>query len=175
MMRPMMNRLLLLIALAAAPLLATAQEKAFTNRATDLKDKAAPEARTLASLPAETEVKVLGRGGQWTQVEALSQRGWVRVFHLRFPTTVQEGTSSGGSALGGLTSAFGFGRQTAKSSTVATTGIRGLTPEDFANASPDAEALRRLQSYRADKPAAERFAREGKLAAQQIDYSEARR
>jgi hypothetical protein len=35
--------------------------------------------------------------------------------------------------------------------------------------------LRRLQSYRADRPGAERFAREGKLAAQQIDYSEGRR
>ena len=169
----MFARILALALLVLAPL-ALAQEKAFTNRATELKDKAAADARTVASLPADTEVKVLGRGGQWTQVEAQSQRGWVRVFHLRFPSTVQE-TSTGGGALGGLTSALGFGRQTAKSSTVATTGIRGLTPEDFANANPDPEALRRLQSYRADRPSAERFARDGKLAAQQIDYSEGRR
>jgi hypothetical protein len=174
-MRPMIPRLLAVLLFIALAPSALAQEKAFTNRATELKDKASAEAKTLASLPADTEVKVVGRGGQWTQVEAQSQRGWVRVFHLRFPATVQETSSSGGSALGGLTSALGFGRQTAKSSTVATTGIRGLTPEDFANANPDPEALRRLQSYRTDKPAAERFAREGKLAAQQIDYSEGRR
>lgn len=170
----MIKRLFALALLAAVPLVAAAQDKAFTNRATDLKDKATAESRTLASLPAETEVKVVGRGGQWTQVEAQSQRGWVRVFHLRFPSVVQE-SSGGGNALGGLTSALGFGRPTAKSSTVATTGIRGLTPEDFANASPDPEALRRLQSYRVERPAAERFARDGKLAAQQIDYSEGRR
>jgi hypothetical protein len=174
-MPAMITRLLAIAVLLAAAPLALAQDKAFTNRATELKDKAAADAKTVASLPADTEVKVLGRGGQWTQVEAQSQRGWVRVFHLRFPSTVQESSSSGGSALGGLTSALGFGRQTAKSTTVATTGIRGLTPEDFANANPDPEALRRLQGYRSDRPAAERFAREGKLAAQQIDYSEGRR
>jgi hypothetical protein len=173
-MPAMLCRLLAVTVLLALAPLALAQEKAFTNRATELKDKAAADAKTVASLPPDTEVKVLGRGGQWTQVEAQSQRGWVRVFHLRFPSTVQE-SSSGGGALGGLTSALGFGRQTSRTSTVATTGIRGLTPEDFANASPDPEALRRLQGYRSDRPAAERFAREAKLAAQQIDYSEGRR
>ena len=153
---------------------AWAQEQAFTNRSTELRDRAAPDGKTLATLPENTAVKVIARGGGWTQVEAQSQKGWVRVFHLRFPSTVEATTSSGG-ALGGLTSALGFGRQTAKSSTVATTGIRGLTSEDFANANPDPEALRRLQSWRSDRPTAERFAREGKLAAQQVDYSEGRR
>ena len=74
----MLKRLFAVALLAAVPLVAAAQDKAFTNRATDLKDKATAESRTLASLPADTEVKVVGRGGQWTQVEAQSQRGWVR-------------------------------------------------------------------------------------------------
>lgn len=174
-MRAMITRLVAVSLLLVAAWGAHAQEQAFTNRATELKEKAAPDARTLASLPADTAVRVLGRGGQWTQVEAQSQKGWVRVFHLRFPSTVEAAASPSGGALSGITGALGFGRQTAKPTTVATTGIRGLTAEDFANASPDTEALRRLQSYRADKPAAERFAREGKVAAQQIDYSEGRR
>ena len=174
-MRAMPVRLLAALFLVLAAVGAHAQEQAFTNRATELKDKASADARTLASLPPETAVKVLGRGGQWTQVEAQAQKGWVRVFHLRFLSAVETSSSSSGGALSGITGALGFGRQTAKPSTVATTGIRGLTAEDFANASPDEAALRRLQSYRADKPAAERFAREGKLAAQQIDYSEGRR
>ena len=174
-MRAMLARLLAVSFLVLAACAAHAQEQAFTNRATELKEKASADARTVASLPADTAVKVLGRGGQWTQVEAQSQKGWVRVFHLRFPSTVEAGAQSGGSVLGGLTGALGFGRQTAKPSTVATTGIRGLTAEDFANASPDEAALRRLQSFRADKGSAERFARDGKVAAQQIDYSEGRR
>ena len=74
------------------------------------------------------------------------------------------------SAIGALASAvtitgvFGGGRDTSKGSTVATTGIRGLSPEDLKSANPDAAALARMQSYRADKPAAEQFAREGKLS-----------
>lgn len=175
MIRAMLARLLAACAVVLAASGAHAQEQAFTNRATDLKEKAAADARTLASLPADTVVKVIGRGGQWTQVEAQSQRGWVRVFHLRFPSTVEAAPASSGGALSGITGALGFGRQTARPSTVATTGIRGLTPEDFANASPDAEALKRLQSFRADRGEAERFARAGKLAAQQIDYPEGRR
>lgn len=170
----MLARLLVsLLVLAACA--AHAQEQAFTNRATELKEKAAPDARTVASLPADTAVKVLGRGGQWTQVEAQSQKGWVRVFHLRFPSTVETAAAPSGGALSSLTGALGFGRQTAKPSTVATTGIRGLTAEDFANASPDVEALKRLQSFRADKGSAERFARDGKVVAQNVDYSEGRR
>jgi hypothetical protein len=165
--------------LAAAFLLALsgaswAQEQAFTNRSTELKDRGAAEAQTLGTLPENTAVKVLARGGGWTQVEAGAQKGWVRVFHLRFPATV-EGSASSGNPLSGLSSALGFGRKTSQQTTIATTGIRGLSPEDLKNASPDAAALAKAQSYRADKPAAERFARDGKLAAVPVDYSQGER
>ena len=167
-------------ALAAAFLLALApgawgEEQAFTNRATELKDRSAPEARTIASLPENTAVNVLARGGGWTQVEAGAQKGWVRVFHLRFPATAvasSSSSSSGGAALSGLTSALGFGRQTSQPTTIASTGVRGLSPEDLKNANPDPAALAKMQTYRADKPAAERFAREGKLTAVSVDYAE---
>lgn len=155
--------------LLTAALAANAQEQAFTNRSTDLKDRGASEAATVRTLPENTEVKVLQRGGGWTRVDAGGQQGWVRVFHLRFPTTTE---ASSGGGLGTLTSALGFGRQRSQQATIATTGIRGLSPEDLKNANPDAEALRRMQSFRADQAAAERFAREGKLAAVNIEYSE---
>ena len=166
--------------LALATLLATcapwvsAQEQAFTNRATDLKDAAAAEARTLKGLPDNTEVKVLQRSGGWTRVDAGGQQGWVRVFHLRFPATASADSSSGG-ALSGLGSALGFGRQRSQTTTIATTGIRGLSQEDLKNASPDAAELQKMQSFRADNAAAERFAREGKLAATAVDNPEGRR
>lgn len=158
-----------LLAVASA---AWAQEQAFTNRSTELKERGAAEARTLGTLPENTAVKVILRGGGWTQVEAGTQKGWVRVFHLRFPATAETSSSSSGGALSGLTSALGFGRKTSQQTNIATTGIRGLSPEDLKNASPDPAALAKLQSYRADKPAAERFARDAKLAAVSIDYLE---
>ena len=146
---------------------AWSQEQAFTNRSTELKDKA--DGKTVSTLPENTPVKVIARGGGWTQVDANGQKGWVRVFHLRFPATAQTGSSgTGGGFLSSVTGALGGGRQTSQT-TIATTGIRGLSPEDLKNANPDTAALAKAQSYRADKPAAERFARDGKLASVKVD------
>lgn len=154
---------------------AFAQEAAFTNRATELKDRGAADARTVANLSEGASVKVLERGGGgWTRIDSGGQQGWVRVFHLRFPAVAQAGTDSGG-GLGNLTAALGFGRDRSKGATVATTGVRGLSPEDLKNASPDNAALAKLHSYRADNAAAERFARDGKLAEVSVDLPEARR
>jgi len=162
----MIRRLLATVFLLGLATSAWAQEQAFTNRSTELKDKAAPEAATLKTLPENTELKVLQRSGGWTRVDAGGQQGWVRVFHLRFPATTE--TSSGG-GLSSLSSALGFGRQKSQTTTIATTGIRGLSPEDLKNASPDNAALAKAHSYRADKPTAERYAREGKLATTKVD------
>ena len=159
--------------LPALPVLA--QEAAFTNRATELKDRGAADARTVANLADGAPVKVLERGGGgWTRIESGGQQGWVRVFHLRFPAVAQASADSSG-GLGSLTSALGFGRDRSKGATVATTGVRGLSPEDLKNASPDHAALARMQSYRADKAGAERFARDGKLTEVSVDLPEARR
>jgi hypothetical protein len=157
------------------PALGLAQEQAFVNRSTELKDRGAPDARTLTTLSENTAVKVLERGGGWTRVEAGGQQGWVRVFHLRFPVVAEQGKAGGGTALGSVTSALGFGREREKGATLATTGIRGLSTEELKNASPDNEALRRMQSYRADRPEAQRFARDGKLSESSVDYDGGRR
>jgi hypothetical protein len=155
-----------LLALAAP---AWAQDLAFTNRATELKERGAADARALASLPENTAVKVLSRSGGWTQVDAGGKAGWVNAFHLRFPVAMERsGSSSGGGFLSGITSAIGGGRSQQQAN-LGTTGIRGLSPEDLKNASPDGAALRKAQSYRADKPAAERFARDGKLASVPVE------
>src|SRR5215831_9767272 len=149
-----------------------AQEQGFTNRATDLKDKASADAATVAQLPENTPVKVIARGGGWTQVDAGGKTGWVRVFHLRFPSTVQAGSDSGPS-LSGLGAALGFGGTSNRKANLATTGIRGLSPEDLKNASPNPAELEKLHSYRIDRASAERFARDAKLAAVKIDTPEA--
>jgi len=162
--------LLLFLGLAAP---AFAQGQAFTNRATDLKEQASAESKTVAGLPENTEVKVLARGGGWTRVESGGKSGWVRVFHLRFPATTTT-ESSGGGFLSGLSSAIS-GKSRTQQAGIQTVGVRGLSAEELKNASPDGEALKRMNSYRADQPAAERFAREGKLTESKVDYNEAGR
>lgn len=160
--------------LLVLPLLAVAQDQAFTNRDTELKERADAGSGTVAPLPANTAVKVLARAGAWTQVQADGKTGFVRVFHLRFPATVEGApSSSSGSnpfaALGGLIG----GNKPDERAKLASTGVRGLSKEDVKNASPDAAALAKMQSYRADKGAAERFAREGKLAEKRVNDPEA--
>ena len=167
-MRAMRNRLLAVLLLAAVPWIARAEEQGYTNRATELKERAAAEAPTVASLAENTPVKVLARGGAWTKVEAGGKSGWVRVFHLRFPAVVQS-SSSGASGLASFGAALGFGQSSNEKARLATTGIRGLSTEDVKNANPDPDALARMQSFRADKPSAERFAREAKLAEAHVD------
>lgn len=163
--------LLLALAMAAWSLPGLAQEEAFTNRATELRERNAPDAPVLANLPENAAIKVLARAGGWTRVQADGRTGWVRVFHLRFPASADASAASGGRGLAsGLTSALGFGRERSRGATIATTGIRGLSPEDLKNASPDADALRRMESFRADQAAAERFAREGRLRAVEVAY-----
>jgi hypothetical protein len=169
----MKMRLALLLLAMLPAWSASAQEAGFTNRATDLKERAAADARTVAPLAEGTPLTVLERAGGWTRVEAAGERGWVRVFHLRFPATAQVGAGAG--VMDNVTSALGFGRERAKGATIATTGVRGLTPEDLRNSSPDPGALGRMHSYRADAASAERFAREGRLAAVSISFDEAAR
>jgi Bacterial SH3 domain len=167
MMEPMIFRIAALIVAMFLASAAWAQEQAFTNRSTELKDAASPSAKTLSSLPDSTSVKVLARSGGWTKVEANGQQGWVNVFHLRFPATVEKSTSSG-NPLNSITGFFG-GNKDQQKTNIATTGIRGLSPEDLKNANPDPAALALLQSYRVDKPVAERFAKDGKLASAKVD------
>jgi hypothetical protein len=165
-----MKRLVLLGTAALLALAAWAQEAAFTNRSTDLKETASAGARTVATLPENTSVKVIARGGGWTRVEANGQSGFVNVFHLRFPVAV-ESSSTSSSGLGAITGLFG-GKPAPQKTTIATTGIRGLTADDLQNASPNPEALAKAQGYRSDKPAAERFAKDGKLVTASVDYKE---
>jgi hypothetical protein len=169
-----MKRIALAVVLWLAAAVAHAQGQAFTNRATDLKEQGSDQARTLGSLRENTEVKVLQRAGGWTRVEVGGQSGWVKVFHLRFPATAATESSGGGGFLSGLSSAIG-GRPRTQQAGIQTVGVRGLSPEELKNASPDGEALKRMQSYAADNNAAERFAREGKLADVRVDYNEGSR
>jgi hypothetical protein len=170
-----MRVLLSLIAALALTVCAAAfaQDQAFTNRSTELKDKPDAAAATLVTLPENTGVKVVARAGAWTRVEAAGRVGFVRVFHLRFPATVEGSSSSGGSnplsAIGGFLS----GQKSDDRAKLASTGVRGLSKDDVKNASPDEAALKTMRAWRADKPSAERFAREGRLAAVKVDDPEA--
>lgn len=143
-----------------------AQEAAVTNRATELRAEPRLDAAALATLAEGTSVKSLERQSGWTRIEANQKTGWVRVFHLRFQSIVAQSEESGGTSL----LSFLRGSQRAPTKQTATVGIRGLSEEDLKNASPNPEALKKLQSFKADRQSGESLAREAKLAAVRVDY-----
>ena len=151
-----------------------AQEPLFTNRATEM--RAAPDdaAKVVRALPEKSAVQQLQRKGAWTMVQfttgtdksPVKETGWVRMMHLRGGVVVVAPQSSSD---GGFMSSFNrmLSGNSGRSSTQAqsaTVGIRGLSPEELKTASPDAAALAKMNSYKSDKPEAERFAKEAKLA-----------
>ena len=172
-LRPGLAGVVLLGALLQSAVL-YAQEPLFTNRATEM--RAAPDdaAKVVRALPEKSAVQQLQRKGAWTMVQfttgtdksPVKETGWVRMMHLRGGVVVVAPQSSSD---GGFMSSFNrlLSGNSGRSSTQAqnaTVGIRGLSPEELKTASPDAAALAKMNSYKSEKPEAERFAKEAKLA-----------
>src|SRR5260221_12410212 len=87
--------LVLLLGLALVPS-AWAQEQAFTNRSTELKERGAADARAVGTLAENTEVKVLARSGGLARGGAGGGGGFWNVVPLRFSWTVQWKRRGGG-------------------------------------------------------------------------------
>jgi hypothetical protein len=157
--------------LGAAMLVASAAhaESATTTKATDLLAQAFADAKTVASLPADTKVDVLKRSGAWSEVKtSAGQTGWVRMMALKFGDGAGAKQDAGGNVLGALGGLASLGR-TSNTATV-TTGVKGLDKETLGNAQPNPEELKKLQKFMADKAAAQSFAQHSKLAANKVDY-----
>ena len=136
---------------------------AYTIRPTELKAKPYTDADTLTTLPPQTRVEVLARQASWTQVKSTSFSGWVKMLSLQLESNVQKRGDNG------LRSLFNVA-STGRSSSTVTTGIRGLSEEQLKNTKPDPQALQAAKRYTVSREAAQRYAAEGKLHAQSVDY-----
>jgi hypothetical protein len=141
-------------------------ESAVTTRATELQAKAQADAATLATLPQNTKVDVLGRQGAWSQVKAEDKNGWVRLLHLKFDST--GGQTSGANSFGAVAGLLTSGRTSNNAAT--TTGIKGLTAEQVKNAAPNTVEFKKMQSYSANKGAGQSFSQRSKLTAATVEY-----
>ena len=137
---------------------------AYTIRPTELKTKPYTDAKTLTSLPPRTRVEVLTRQASWTQVKSASFSGWVKMLNLKLELNVQNKRGDNG-----LRALFNVA-STGRSSSTVTTGIRGLSEEQLKNATPNPQALQDAKRYAVSREAARRYAEEGKLHAQSVDY-----
>jgi hypothetical protein len=128
-----------------------------------MKAKPYTDAQTLTTLPPRTRVEVLSRQASWTQVKSTSFSGWVKMLSLQLESNVQKRGDNG------LRSLFNVA-STGRSSSTVTTGIRGLSEEQLKNTKPNPQALEAAKRYAVSREAAQRYAAEGKLHAQSVDY-----
>ena len=163
MIRPAFFLSVLLVCAAGC---ANAQESATTNRVTELRAEPQIDAPVLAALPEGKNVKAIQRQSGWAKIEADQKTGWVRVFHLRFQATVSQTSEGSGSSL----LSFFKSKPRGPSTQTATIGVRGLSEEELKSATPNPEALKKLQTFMADRSGSESFAREANLAAVRVDY-----
>jgi len=60
--------------------------------------------------------------------------------------------------------------QTGRSGSTVTTGVRGLSEEDLKKAHPNPKELEAVKRYASSPEDAQRFAQQGGLQAQQVNY-----
>jgi hypothetical protein len=168
-MRSSWSRGLLGLAIILTGLIASgyAAETGYTLKPTEVKDQPFLDATTLATLPEKTRVEIMTRQGAWMQVKTANvSQGWIRMLSVRLGNRDQQPQSGGN-----LLAALGIGNRPrpATTSTV-TTGVRGFSEEDIANAKPNAEEVQKLKSYAATSEEAAKRAQSGQLAPRALAY-----
>lgn len=153
-----MRRALLLLALLACPALAAVQSGTITRPA-ELRTTPFSDGKLVKTLPQGTPVEVVKRVGGWYEVKTAGTSGWVRMWMLRFSTPAT-GTQSATQTAQVLRSG-----RSGSTYTTATTGVRGLSEEDLANAVPDAAAVQALESLAVGQSDARGFANQASLKA----------
>ena len=159
-------RLIAILAMLTAT--AYAAEIGYTLRATEVKDNPFLDANTVATLAEKTTVEIVTRQGAWMKVKTTDakQQGWIRMLSVRLGSPDQK-PQSGGSLL----SALGIGsRPRPSTNSTVTTGVRGFSEEDLANAKPNAAEVEKMKSFAATPEEAAKLAASGKLAATQVAY-----
>lgn len=142
-------------------------ETGYTLKATEVKDKPFLDANALATLPEKTTVEIITRQGAWMQIKtADAKQGWIRMLSVRLGSPDQK-PQSGGNLLSSL--AISSRPRPATTSTV-TTGVRGFSEEDLANAKPNAEEVEKMKSFAATAAEASQLAESGKLVAKPLAY-----
>lgn len=166
----MMRRVLLpLLAVFSIVLPIHAEEQVATVlRDTQLHSAPYSDASVITTVKAKSRITILERRGGWYQVrDSRRHTGWLRMSNIRFG---EGGTSTGdGSGLNQTLRFLSSGRSGASGVTVAT-GIRGLSSADVAHATPDHNAVKRLDRFSVSAAAAQSFALNANLRSKQIRY-----
>lgn len=136
------------------------------STATELRASPMLNAKSIAPLAVGVQVEQIETRGGWVHIKTQSpkpQEGWVRTTHVRSLTQTTAAASTS-NPLTGLTGLF----SASSNRPTATTGTRGLTQEELANAQPAPAEVSRMETFAVTATQAQQFAKGGKLQAQTI-------
>ena len=161
-----MQRLVLISLIPALAIVAwlAHAEPAVTIKAVDLKAQAASDAKTVASLPANTTVDLVERQGAWVQLRSGNDVGWGKLFDVRLAGTNTGSTKGGAKSLGDV-----LGLASGQRGASVTTGVRGLDGETLAKATPNPQEFAKLVAFQATKEQAQTFAAAGNLSPREVE------
>lgn len=130
---------------------------------TELRARPQLNARIVQRMEPGQALEQLEAQGGWLRVKLGAQEGWVRSTHVQ---TASAAPAQGGSgAAAGLAGIF----SAASTKPTATTGTRGLTQEQLANATPNPAEVQQLERYATSAEQARKFSQMGKLQERRID------
>lgn len=108
--------------------------------------------------------------GGWVKLRLAEREGWLRLTYTK-ELTAAPAAAAQASVSNPITGLVGMFSATSNKPT-ATTGTRGLTQEQLANAQPAPGEVKQLERYAVTGAQAEQFARSGKVASRTIpDYN----
>ena len=162
-----MRRLMLISLVPALALVAwlAHAEPAVTIKAVELKAQAASDAKTVASLPANTTVDLVERQGAWVQLRSGNDVGWGKLFDVRLAGAITGPTKGGGAKSLGDVLGLASGQRGAS----VTTGVRGLDGDTLAKATPNPQEFAKLVTFQASKEQAQTFASAGNLTPREVE------
>ena len=158
--------ILLLISLLFA-VSVSAVEQGTLIKQEDVKAEPYRDAKTIGTLKRNAPVDILKRSSGWMQISFGKKKGWVRMLSVRLGTGTTAKAGAGQEVKGVLSLASG---RAGKGSVVSTTGIRGLSEEDLKSAKFDEAQIKKDESFMVSKDEANKFAAQGKLRSQHVDY-----
>jgi hypothetical protein len=139
-------------------------EPAITIKQVMLKEAAASDSKTVATLPANTTVDLKKREGAWVQLGSGSDVGWAKLFDIRLASAQTAPAKGGGGGLGEV-----LGLASGQRSASVTTGVRGLDEDQLAKAQPNPQEFQKLVAFQVTKEQGQQFAAAGKLTPREVE------
>ncbi|PKO47971.1 MAG: hypothetical protein CVU29_00905 [Betaproteobacteria bacterium HGW-Betaproteobacteria-22] len=141
-------------------------EQATAIRSSSVLTKPALTAPAVAKLAEGSLIEVISHQGGWSKIKtANGKTGYVRLLNLR---PIQNANKSD------KLSQLGNVIRTGSTGAVATTGVKGITKEDLANAAPNVHEVAKMERYASSADEAITVAKSVKLTAQPVVYMEAK-